>query len=151
MKRGRKPGYSHSDSTKEKIRNSRLGTKHNPKTRDKIGGSLKGRTKTLEHRSNLSMALSPSEEEVCVFRLAELMETYSEHIEFFTENTPELLLALRDIKAESELRDIARFIESENLEKFSNLGYQYSSSSFYAQEDLMIELLDYCNHLKTLH
>lgn len=80
----------------------------------------------------------------CVERFLELKAEYPGQEEFFDSNREELIFAMRDIKSEKELDDIRKFIESSSLgpAQFSELSYSYSSSSFYAQEDLLIKILD---------
>lgn len=53
-KRGRKPGYSHSDETKEKIAGKMRGRTKDEETKDKISKSLLGREKSPETRRKIS-------------------------------------------------------------------------------------------------
>lgn len=151
MKRGRKPGYSHSPETIEKIRESRIGTKQNSDTRRKISQSLSGTAKTQAHRDSMSEAHLDIEQK-CMQRFLELRSEYPEHESFFDENRSELLFAMRDIKSEKELRDLRRYIETTSLEdaRGADLSYDYSSSSCYAQEDAMISLIDAASFLRRM-
>ena len=143
MARGRQSGYKHSEETKEKIRLARLGKEHAPITREKISNTLKGKCKTASHRDSLSSSLLNTEKK-CLLRFMELRAEYPEHEKFFDQNQKKFLLAMRTVKSESELQFIRKYIESERLEDawFSNLSYNYESSSYHAQEDATIALLD---------
>lgn len=151
MSRGRKPGYKHSQETRDKIRQSRLGKSQDESTKNKIRQSMSGRSKSKEHREAISSSLYDLERK-CVLRFLELRSEYPEHQEFFDNNREELLFAMRSIKSEKELRDIRKYIETTPLEDAPQVStsYQYSSSSCYAQEDAMIALLDAASFLRKI-
>ncbi len=132
MKRGRKPGYKHDATTKEKI-----------------SASMSGKTKTEDHRNALSESRQDLDRK-CQRRFLAMRQEYPGHESFFDSNKVKLLDAMRDIKSEKELRDIRRYIETTHLEDVPQvcLAYQYDSSSIYAQEDVMIELIDASRLLK---
>jgi len=138
MVSGRKPGFEHSDETIEKIRQSRLGRKHSLETKAKISAST-------------SASQSTPIERLCKFRLQELMDTYPQHKQFFKDHRKELLVALQDVKSEQELDFISKYRESEDIGRYINNQWPYSSSSFRAHEDVLIELIDRSKHWKTLH
>jgi hypothetical protein len=130
---GRRPGYKHSEQTKEKIRQSLLGKIHSE-----------------ERRSNISAARSFYElDEKCLARFEELKSDYPDQESFFLDNRDELLFAMRDVRTEKELSDFRKYIETTVLR--ADEPYQYSSSSFYAAEDNMIALLDFKRLLQTYH
>jgi len=133
MPNGRKPGYQHSEQTKEKIRQTLLGKSHPKERKDSISiGRL---------RYGL--------DEKYVARFEELKSNYPEQEDFFLDNQDDLLFAMRDVRTERELRDIRRYIETSVLRQ--DEPYQYSSSSCYAAEDAMIELLDFKRLLQKYH
>ncbi len=124
MSSGRKPGYTHSKETKEKIRQSLLGKSHPEK-----------------RKSNISQGKVLYDlDSKCARRLDELKNNYPEEREFFEDNEPELLFAMRDLRSEKELDYIRQYVETEALRP--DQPYQYASSSCYAAEDAMIMLLD---------
>ncbi len=133
MSRGRKPGYKHSQETKDKIRRALTGTQHSEERRENIA---KGK------------ALYELDEK-CIARFEELKANYPDQEDFFLDNEDELLFAMRDVRTEKELTDIRRYIEVAALRP--NDPYQYSSSSCYAAEDAMIELLDFKRLLQRYH
>lgn len=130
MTQGRKPGYKHSASTK-----------------NKISQSLSGRTKTPEHRDRIAEGMSDPQSR-CFSRFLELKAEYPGHEGFFEENKEELLYALEDIKSEKELDNIRRYIENCPIDR--SYSYQYSSSSCFAAEDTMIALIDAVAFLRKL-
>ena len=133
MSRGRKPGYKHSQETKDKIRQSLKGTPH-----------------PTERRENIAKGKALYElDEKCIARFEELKANYPEQEDFFLDNEDELLFAMRDVRTEKELTDIRRYVEVAALRP--NEPYQYSSSSCYAAEDAMIELLDFKRLLQRYH
>lgn len=148
---GRSPGYYHSEETRQKIKNSLSGRTKSKEHRQNIAKSMKGQEKSKEHREKLSQLGFDREadsrmsyiDKLCIDRLAELKANYPGHEEFFEENEPALLIALRDVKSDKEIDDIKRYIETEDIDRYAgSLSYQYASSSFYAQEDAVIALLD---------
>ena len=157
---GRPPGYKHSEETRQKIKEAHQGLQQSTQTRRKISESMKGREKSATHRSKLS-ELSFDREAVsgalyldnrCLDRLAELKANYPDHEEFFEENETALLIALRDVKSDKEIEDITRYIESEDIDRYAgSLSYQYASSSFYAQEDAVIAVIDTLRYLRKFH
>lgn len=126
MVSGRKPGYKHSEETKKKI-----------------SKALSGRTKSDEHKDHIASSMYDLDGK-CARRLKELRTSYPDHEVFFDEHEDELLFALQDIRSEKELNNIQRYIETRDLDQIpeSQQAYQYSSSSCYAAENVMIELLD---------
>lgn len=148
---GREPGYNHSEETRQKIIEAAKRRRHNSKTRQKISKTMQGRGKSEEHRENISYGMLDIDS-LCVARLAELKANYPDQVEFFDENEIPLLIALRDVKSDKEIDDIKKYIETENIERYAgSLSYQYRSSSVYAQEDLIIELLDKMAYLRKFH
>jgi hypothetical protein len=57
---------------------------------------------------------------------------------------------MRDIKSESELRDIRRYIETRTIDELPQayLQYQYDSSSIYAHEERVCDLMDAARELR---
>lgn len=151
MPSGRRPGYKHSEETREKIRKSRLGQIQEKQTREKISESLIGRPKSTAHRDAISDSLSDLDRK-CMRRYLELRAEYPDHQDFFDERRSELLLAMRSIKSEKELRDIRKYIETTPLEDAPQVStcYQYASNSCYAQEDAVIALLDAASFLRKI-
>ncbi len=132
MVSGRKPGYKHSEETK-----------------DKISQALSGRTKTERHKNHIAVSMYDLDGR-CAKRLEELRTDYPEQEEFFDENEEALLLALRDTRTRRELDDICRYIETKELSQIreSQRAYQYSSSSCYAAEIVMVDLIDFKRFLE---
>jgi hypothetical protein len=153
MSRGRKPGYKHSEDTKDKIRKSLEGVPRGPRpqeTKDKIRRSLSGTSHPEERRENIAKGKSLYElDEKCLNRFEEMKANYPEQEEFFVENRDELLFAMRDVRTENELSDIRRYVETAALRP--DEPYQYSSTSCYAAEDAMIALLDFKRLLQKYH
>ena len=149
MSRGRKPGYKHSEITREKIRKSHLGKTQKNSTKEKISNSMQGLPKSPKHRDAIADSLYDVEHK-CMLRFLELRSEYPDHQDFFDKNQSELLFAMRSVKSEKELRDIKRYIETTRLDEALQqyTSYQYESSSFYAQEDAMISLLDAISFLR---
>lgn len=151
MKVGRKPGFSPSAKTREKMRNAKLGTSLDSETKRKIGESVRkrlvGTSKSPEHRDRISEVLIDHEGR-CLRRFEELKAEYPEQGIFFETHKSEILFALQDVRTELELKDLRFYIEISSIE--DTLPYQYSSSSIYAAEDAMIALLDAKNQLANL-
>lgn len=143
MVQGRPPGYKHSQETRDKIRDSLLGKKRNLITKEKISKSMTGKTKSKAHRDAISDSLKDVNKK-CLLRFLELKSEYPECASFFEENERELILAMQTIKSEQELLHIRKFVETTSLDDISqfNSRYQYDSSSMYAQEQVMISLID---------
>jgi len=142
MSRGRKPGYKHSQETKDKMREAKTGTSRPPAVREKIRRSLKGVPHPEERKDSIAQGKALYElDEKCAARLEELKATYPEQEDFFLDNEEELLLAMQDIRTEKELTDIRMYVETASLRPEE--PYKYSSSSCYAAEDAMIALLDF--------
>jgi len=133
MPSGRKPGYKHSQETKDKIRNSLKGTPHPDDRRENIA-----RGKALYEL-----------DEKCLNRFEDLKANYPDQEEFFVDNRDELLFAMRDVRTEKELTDIRRYVETAALRP--DEPYQYESTSCYAAEDAMIALLDFKRLLQKYH
>lgn len=131
--RGRKPGYKHSQETKEKIRKSLTGTSHPEKRKTNIAKGK--RLHNLDSK--------------CSARFEELKANYPEQEEFFMDNKDELLFAMVDVRTEKELNAIRKYIETGLLRP--DEPYQYSSSSCYAAEDSMIALLDFKRFIQKYH
>ncbi len=133
MSRGRKPGYTHSEETKEKIRRSHLGNVY-----------------TEAQKANISRGLALYKlDEKCIRRYEELKANYPEQEAFFVDNRDALLFAMEDVRTEKELSDVRRYIETAELRP--DATYHYSSSSCYAAEDDMIQLLDIKRFLQKYH
>jgi hypothetical protein len=130
---GRRPGFKHSEETKQKISDAHKGIPLAPPHRDSIA--------LAKARYNL--------DEQCVRRFEDLRDDYPGQEDFFLENRAELLFAMRDVRTEQELRDIRLYIETNPLRP--DEPYQYSSSSCYAAEDAMIALLDFKRLLQKSH
>jgi len=157
---GRSPGYHHSEKTRQKIKDSLSGRTKSEEHRQKIAKSMQGQEKSKKHREKLSELGLDREadsrmlyiDNLCLTRLAELKASYPDHEEFFEENETELLIALREVKSDKEIDDITRYIETEDIARYAgSLSYQYASSSFYAQEDAVIALLDTMKYLRKFH
>jgi hydroxypyruvate isomerase len=134
MPRGRKPGYKHSDETKAKMREAKL-----------------GKTRSEEDKAAISQARRHSDLEArCMQRFLEMRAEYPGCEDFFDSNKAKLLFAMRDIKSEKELRDIRKYIETTHLEDVPQvcLQYQYDSTSIYEQERAMVDLIDAANFLR---
>jgi len=150
MPSGRKPGYKHSQETKERMRAAKRGTVRPQEIKNKISATKKGQPFTEEHCDNLSTTKAMYYlDEKCVARFEELKSTYPELEDFFLDHQDELIFAMRDVRTEKELSDIRRYVETAALR--ANDGYQYLSSSCYAAEDAMIELIDFKRHLQKLY
>jgi len=147
--KGRKPGYKHSKETKNKISVSHTGQVQDPSTKKKISESMSGKSKSVAHRAALSESLLGLEQK-CLDRFISIRSEYPGFEEFFDKNKVKLLQAMRDVRSEKELRDIRKYIETTPIEAVPEecIKYQYSSSSIFAQEDLVIELLDSVHLLK---
>ena len=143
MKKGRPLGYQPSQDTRDKIRQARLGTLRRSETKEKIGKgvreSLTGTTKSPQHRDNIANSLFDLEKK-CTRRFEEMKADYPGQEEFFDTHKHELLSAMEDCKSEKELTDLRRYVEVSQIE--STFGYEYSSSSIYAAEEVIITLLD---------
>jgi len=148
--RGRKPGYKHSEETKNKIRQSLRGASHPQETKDKIRQALTGTPHPEERRENIAKGKALYElDEKCIVRFEDLKSNYPELEDFFLDHQDELLFAMRDVRTEKELNDIRRYVETSALRP--NDSYQYLSSSYYAAEDVMIELIDFKRRLQKLY
>jgi hypothetical protein len=151
--RGRKPGYKHSQETKDKIGKSQSRVPHPPrdqKTKDKIRQSLTGTPHPEQRRDSISKGKALYElDEKCIARYEDLKSNYPEQEDFFLDHQDELLFAMRDVRTEKELTDIRRYVETAALRP--DEPYHYSSSSCYAAEDAMIALLDFKRLLQTYH
>jgi len=148
---GRVPGYEHSEETKKKISDAASRRVHLTSTREKISQSMKGRIKSERHREKISHGMLDTYS-LCIARLEELKSNYPEQSAFFEENESALLTALREVKSDKEIDDIKKYIETEDIAKYAGtLSYQYSSSSYHAQEDAVIALLDTITYLRKFH
>jgi len=124
---GRRPGFKHSEDAKQKISEGMRAKKYEP---------------TSEHRENISKTkLMYGLDEKCVQRFEDLKANYPEQEDFFLDNEDALLIAMRDVRTEKELTDIRRYIETAALRP--DEPYLYKSTSCYAAEDAMIDLLDF--------
>jgi hypothetical protein len=149
MPSGRKPGYKHSKETRDKIRRAHTGQARDTETRKKISKSLSGKEKSESHRDAIANSRYDLDRK-CIQRFLELRNEYPGYEDFFDRNRGELLYAMQDIKSEKELREIRRYIENTRLDDVPQvcLTYQYDSSSIFAQEDAMLELIDISRFLK---
>lgn len=143
MRRGRKPGYKHCEETREKMRQFHRGKSQSDSTKEKISRSMSGKSKSPAHRAALSKSALDIDRK-CMLRFLELCDDYPDHQGFLYQNQEKLLIAMRTIKSEAELRYIRKYIENVTLEGAPSVctSYQYESSSCYAQEDATIDLLD---------
>ena len=139
MGSGRRPGFRHSTETIEKIRLSRIGQKHDPETIERISAS------------KTSSSFSSTLEQLCQYRFNELWYTYPQCRDFLASRKEELLCALQDIKSEKELNYISTNIENADIDRYNNLQFAYSSSSFHAHEDVIIEFLDSVKFVRQYH
>jgi len=148
--RGRKPGYKHSQETKDKMRAAKRGTVRPQETKNRIRKSLLGTPHPDERKESIAQGKALYElDEKCIARFEELKSNYPEQEDFFLDHQDELLFAMRDVRTEKELTDIRRYVETAALRP--DEPYQYSSSSCYAAEDAMIALLDFKRLLQTYH
>ena len=130
---GRRPGFKHSESTKQKMAEAKQGRTYGP-----------------DHRNSISQAkLMYGLDAMCVQRFEDLKATYPEQEDFFLDNQDELIFAMRDVRTEKELSDIRRYVETAVLRP--DEPYQYGSTSCYAAEDAMIDLLDFKRLLQKYH
>jgi len=143
--RGRKLGYKHSQETKDKIGKSAMEAPRPPhpqETKDKIRKALTGTPHPEKRKESIAKGKALYElDEKCITRFEELKSGYPEQEDFFLDHQDELLFAMRDVRTEKELRDIRRYVETLTLRP--DEPYQYSSSSCYAAEDVMIALIDF--------
>ena len=145
MTSGRRPGYKHSQETKEKMRQSHIELRPGDNTKDKMRQSKLGVTRSEAERKAIAVGRAFSDLETkCMHRFLEMRSEYPGYEEFFDTNQQKLLLAMRDVKSETELRDIRRYIETTHLEDAPQacLRYQYDSSSIFAHEEAMVDLCD---------
>ncbi len=153
---GRAPGYTHSKKTRQKMSKSHQNSTQSLETREKISDSMVGRNKAKEHLENIIAYFADRQplnlDRLCVDRLAELKANYPDQAQFFEENEASLLVALRDVRSDKEIDDIKKYIETDDIGRYAgSLSYQYSSSSFYAQEDATISLIDTLAYLRKFH
>ncbi len=151
MPSGRRPGYKHDKKTKEKISQKLTGVAKEDSTKEKMRQSKLGRSRSEAERQAIATGRAQADLEAkCLHRFTEMRAEYPGQEEFFDSNRKELLLAMRDIKSESELRDIRRYIETRTIEELPQayLQYQYDSSSIYAHEDAMCDLIDAARDLR---
>lgn len=151
MAQGRKPGYKHSDETKEKMRQSHIELRPGDSTKEKMRQSKLGGFKSQAERQAIATGRSRVDLETkCLHRFEEMRAEYPGQEEFFDSNRKALLLAMRDIKSETELCDIRRYIETRTIEDLPQayLEYQYDSSSIFAHQEAMCDLLDAANDLR---
>jgi len=150
MPSGRKPGYKHSQETKDKIRTSLQGRPPTEEHKNRISRALKGTPHPEERRENIARGKALYElDEKCLNRFEDLKANYPDQEEFFVDNRDELLFAMRDVRTEKELTDIRRYVETAALRP--DEPYQYESTSCYAAEDAMIALLDFKRLLQKYH
>lgn len=121
------------------VQGRRPGFKHSKETKDRISKGLRGQQKSETHRMHISDAMLDPDGN-CARRFVEMRGDYPGFEEFFDDNRPELLFAMRDIRSEKELGAIRKYIETDNLK--NSIRFLLPTSSIYATEDLMIEMLD---------
>jgi hypothetical protein len=80
-----------------------------------------------------------------ISRLAELRADYPAETEFFDKNAEALLESMEDVRSENELNHLHQSFEA--VELTSNVSYDYPSTSVFAVEDLLIDLLDFKREL----
>jgi FKBP-type peptidyl-prolyl cis-trans isomerase (trigger factor) len=128
----------------------KAGFTHSEETRRKIAEAARGRTKTRAEKEKISRSKALYDlDGKCAQRYEELRSDYPDVVDFFEENESEILFAMQDIRSEKELDDILKFHETSTLRP--ETPYQYSSSSCYAAEDAMIQLLDFKRYLRKFH
>jgi hypothetical protein len=148
---GRPPGYHHSEETRRKIKETLAGRTKSEEHKQKIRKSLQGRPHEENRRENISYGMIDIESR-CVARFVELKANYPDQAEFFEENETALLIALRDVKSDKEIDDIKRYIETEDIDRYAGtLSYQSATTSFHAQEDAVIKLIDTAAYLRKFH
>ncbi len=141
-KPGRKPGFKHSNETKRKLADAQQGRIYTDEVKQKMSDAKKGRIYSSEHRDSISRAVFRyGLDEKCIRRFEDLKANYPEQEDFFLDNEEELLLAMRNVRTEKELRDIRKYIETSALRP--DEPYIYESTSCFAVEDAMIKLIDY--------
>lgn len=151
MVSGRRPGYKHDKETKEKISQTLTGVTRDRSTKERMRLAKLGSICSEEERRAQVIARAHKDlEKKCMHRFLAMRSEYPGHEEFFDSNQKELLIAMRDIKSEKELRDIRRYFETTQLDEAPQafLQYQYESSSVYAHEEVMVDLIDAAAYLR---
>ncbi len=151
MQRGRKPGYKHDKETKSKISQTMTGGTRDKSTKDKISQTMFGRPRSEDERKAIATGRAYIDlESKCLHRFLEMRSEYPGHEEFFDTNRKALLIAMRDLKSETELRDIRRYFETTQIDEAPTafLQYQYESTSIYAHEEVMVDLIDAATYLR---
>lgn len=150
-KTGRKPGYKHNTETKRKISQTKSGQPFTDDHKDNMRQAKLGTSRSEEERKAIATGRAHVDlESKCLHRFLEMRSEYPGQEEFFDSNRAALLIAMRDLKSETELRDIRRYIETLTIEEIPQayLEYQYDSSSFYAHEAAMVDLIDAATFLR---
>ena len=152
MVSGRKPGYKHNKETKEKISQTRQGQLPAESTKEKMRQAKLGHTCSEEERKAMATQRAHKDlENKCMNRFKAMRSEYPGHEDFFDTNQEELLVAMRDLKSEKELRDIRRYFETTHIDEAPQafLQYQYESSSVFAHEEIMVDLIDAAAFLRS--
>jgi hypothetical protein len=152
MVSGRKPGYKHNKETKEKISQTRQGQLPAESTKEKMRQAKLGHTCSEEERKAMATQRAHKDlENKCMGRFKAMRSEYPGHEDFFDTNQEELLVAMRDLKSEKELRDIRRYFETTHIDEAPQafLQYQYESSSVFAHEEIMVDLIDAAAFLRS--
>lgn len=153
MVSGRKPGYKHDKETKEKISQARHGQLPDDSTKEKMRQAKLGQAwgSEEERKAMATQRAHKDLEKKCMSRFTAMRSEYPGHEEFFDTNQEELLVAMRDLKSEKELRDIRRYFETTHIDEAPQaiLQYQYESSSVFAHEEIMVDLIDAAAFLRS--
>lgn len=151
MPSGRRPGYKHDKETKDKISQKLTGVAKDDSTKEKMRQSKLGSRRSEAERKAIATGRAHADlESKCLHRFLEMRSEYPGQEEFFDSNRKALLIAMRDIKSETELRDIRRYIETLTIDEVPQayLEYEYDSSSIYAHQEAMCDLLDAAEDLR---
>lgn len=152
MVSGRRPGYKHDKETKEKISQTLTGVTRDESTKERMRLAKLGNVCSEEERVAQRLARVQKDlENKCMHRFLAMRSEYPGYEEFFDTNQKELLIAMRDVKSEKELRDIRRYFETTQIDEAPTavLQYQYDSSSIHAHEEVMVDLIDAATYLRS--
>ena len=144
MKRGPKPGSKKSEETKRKIRDARLGTNHSSETKNRISESMASVPKSKDHKNNISKTRT-SNIDRNLKRFEDMRSEYPTESKFFEDNRDALLEFMEEVRSEKELTQLRKHIEVSNLDR--DLSFDYPSTSIFAVEDILVEILDFKREL----
>jgi len=111
------------------MRQAKLGKSRSPETRQKISDGKK-RAASFDKR---------------VRRFEELRCEYPDQEDFFDKNEEDLLEMMEEVLSENELVQLRKHVETYRVDP--NTPFEYPSTSIFAMEDLMIDLLDFKREL----